>query len=160
PPPSSSRARAGTSPTTRARAGARTARGSRRRGRAASPRARSPRARRRRARRRPRRARARPPPPPAPRTAAAPPTPDPAPLRPPAARAGALAFLTAGVALLVQVLVHRIISVKFLNNYAFLVISLTMLGFAVSGALLARFSDRALASLEDVLVSCAALFAI
>ena len=48
-------------------------------------------------------------------------------------RAGLLAFLAAFVTLFVQVLVHRVISAKLLNNYAFLVISLTMLGFAFSG---------------------------
>ncbi len=52
------------------------------------------------------------------------------------ARAAALAFLAAGATLFVQVLVHRMVSAKLLNNYAFLVISLTMLGFALSGVVL------------------------
>ncbi len=51
-------------------------------------------------------------------------------------RACSLAFLVAFAALFLQVLVHRIISAKLLNDYAFLVISLTMLGFAAAGALL------------------------
>ena len=49
------------------------------------------------------------------------------------ARYAAVAFLTAGVTLACQVLVHRMVSAKLLNNFAFLVISLTMLGFAASG---------------------------
>ena len=52
------------------------------------------------------------------------------------ARAAALAFLAAGATLFVQVLVHRIVTAKLLNNFAFVVISLTMLGFAASGVLL------------------------
>ena len=48
-------------------------------------------------------------------------------------RASALAFWTAAATLFAQVLLHRVVSAKLLNNYAFLVISLTMLGFAVSG---------------------------
>ena len=48
-------------------------------------------------------------------------------------RAFVLAFLIAAVTLAVQILVHRIVSAKLLNNYAFLVISLTMLGFALLG---------------------------
>jgi hypothetical protein len=51
-------------------------------------------------------------------------------------RAAGLAFLTAAVTLLLQILVHRMVSAKLLNNYAFLVISLTMLGFALSGVVL------------------------
>ena len=75
-------------------------------------------------------------------------------------RAGILAFLTAGITLFVQILVHRMISVKLLNNYAFLVISLTMLGFAFSGLALSRWLPRFLDNLEDALSACAALFAI
>ena len=52
------------------------------------------------------------------------------------ARACSLSFLVAFAALFLQVLVHRIISAKLLNDYAFLVISLTMLGFAAAGAVL------------------------
>ena len=48
-------------------------------------------------------------------------------------RAGILAFLTAGITLFVQILVHRMISVKLLNNYAFLVISLTCSGLPSQG---------------------------
>ncbi len=45
-----------------------------------------------------------------------------------------LAFLAAFSTLFTQILVHRMVSAKLENNYAFLVISLTMLGFAVSGS--------------------------
>ena len=54
-------------------------------------------------------------------------------------QASALAFLTAASTLALQVLIYRIVSAKLLNNYAFLVISLTMLGFAISGILLTAF---------------------
>ncbi len=58
------------------------------------------------------------------------------------ARAGALAFLAAGATLFAQVAVHRIVSAKMLNNFAFFVLSLTMLGFAASGAWLCRHPER------------------
>lgn len=45
----------------------------------------------------------------------------------------AIAFATAAVTLFVQVLIHRTVSAELLNNYAFMVIGLTMLGFAASG---------------------------
>lgn len=76
----------------------------------------------------------------------------------PEARAAGLAFLTGAIALFSQVLVHRIVSAKLLNNYAFLVISLTMLGFALSGVLLTRWLPRFLESFEDAVVLCGALF--
>ena len=38
-------------------------------------------------------------------------------------RAGMLAFLAAGVTLFVQVLVHRMVSAKLLNNFAFLAVA-------------------------------------
>src|SRR5258708_35715565 len=60
----------------------------------------------------------------------------------PPSRASALAFLTAAATLFLQVLVHRMVSAKLLNNYAFLVISLTMLGFALSGVILSFFLRR------------------
>lgn len=50
------------------------------------------------------------------------------------ARATALAFVTAFVTLFAQVLVHRMVSLKLLNNYAFLVIALTMLGSRSRGS--------------------------
>ena len=65
-----------------------------------------------------------------------------------AARAGALAFLVAAATLFLQVLVHRIVSAKLLSNYAFLVVSLTMLGFAAAGVVLSLLRDRAVASLS------------
>lgn len=77
--------------------------------------------------------------------------------RPPA-RAAALAFLAAGVTLFVQVLVHRMVSAKLLNNYAFLVISLTMLGFALSGVALTRLLDRFLRHWPDALTLSASGF--
>ena len=62
--------------------------------------------------------------------------------------------------LFVQILVHRIISVKLLNNYAFLVISLTMLGLALSGVILSRMRPLFLRHLEDALPICSAGFAL
>jgi spermidine synthase len=76
----------------------------------------------------------------------------------PVTRAGGVAFLTAAATLFLQVLVHRIVSAKLLNNFAFLVISLTMLGFALSGVMLTRWLDRFLARLDDALSACAGLF--
>ena len=64
-------------------------------------------------------------------------------------RACSLAFVVAFAALFLQVLVHRIISAKLLNDYAFLVISLTMLGFAAAGALLS-VTQRAVLSRPEV----------
>jgi spermidine synthase len=75
-------------------------------------------------------------------------------------RAAALAFLTAFVTLFVQVLVHRVVSAKLLNNYAFLIISLTMLGFALSGVVLTRWLHRFLARFADSANLCAALFVV
>src|SRR5258708_37460919 len=75
-------------------------------------------------------------------------------------RASALAFLTAAATLFLQVLVHRMVSAKLLNNYAFLVISLTMLGFALSGVILSFFLRRFLDRLDDASAICAALFTI
>src|SRR2546430_977578 len=75
-------------------------------------------------------------------------------------RLDALAFLTASVTLFVQVLAHRLVSAKLLNNYAFLVISLTMLGFAVSGAILSRHLPRVLARPSEAIAAFAALFAL
>ena len=76
----------------------------------------------------------------------------------PSTRASLLAFLTAFVALAVQVLVHRMVSVKLVNNYAFLVISLSMLGFAVSGVVLSRWLEPLLARRDEVMAASAALF--
>ncbi len=64
-------------------------------------------------------------------------------------RAGILAFLTAAFTLFTQVLVHRIISAKLYNNYAFVVISLTMLGFALSSVFLTRYLNPLLEALDD-----------
>jgi hypothetical protein len=47
-----------------------------------------------------------------------------------------MAFMVAFATLMTQVLVHRMVTAKLLNNFAFVVISLTMLGFAASGVLL------------------------
>src|SRR5439155_8749104 len=54
-------------------------------------------------------------------------------------KASTLSFVTAFVILAMQVLVARIVSAKLLNNYAFFVISLTMLGFAFLGVILSRW---------------------
>jgi hypothetical protein len=61
----------------------------------------------------------------------------------PTSRAAGLAFLVAGVTLSAQILVHRLVSAKLLNNYAFLVISLTMLGFACSSIVRSQVRERA-----------------
>jgi len=75
-------------------------------------------------------------------------------------RAGVVAFVTAAVMLLTQVLVHRLVSAKLLNNYAFLVISLTMLGLAAAGVALVRWLPALLARLPETLAAGAALFAL
>jgi spermidine synthase len=75
-------------------------------------------------------------------------------------RAAALAFVTASVTLFAQVLLHRIVAAKFLNNFAFLVISLGMLGFALSGVALTRWLRTLLARLPDAMSACGALFAL
>src|SRR3989449_4390079 len=73
-------------------------------------------------------------------------------------RAEALAFLTAFVTLFVQLLVSRMVSAKLLNNYAFLVISLTMLGFASSGVILSLYLSRWLDRFNDMVALWTALF--
>jgi hypothetical protein len=80
--------------------------------------------------------------------------------RPPVNRACALAFLAAGVTLFIQVLAHRMVSAKLLNNFAFLVISLTMLGFALSGVILTKALPRVLARLGDSVTLFSSLFAL
>ena len=55
---------------------------------------------------------------------------------------------------------HRIVSAKLLNNFAFLVISLTMLGFAFSGVALTRGLRLFERRFEDALTACAALAAL
>lgn len=76
------------------------------------------------------------------------------------ARAAALAFLTAFSILLIQVLAHRMVSAKLLNNYAFFIISLTMLGFALSGTILTRWLRAFTENLPVAINVCAALFAV
>jgi spermidine synthase len=78
----------------------------------------------------------------------------------PAARACLLAGVTAAVALFAQVLVHRIVAAKLLNNFAFLIISLTMLGFALSGVVLTRWLAAFLPRVREALNLCAAAFAV
>jgi spermidine synthase len=75
-------------------------------------------------------------------------------------RLDAMAFATAGVAMFVQVLVHRLVSVKLLNNYAFLVIGLTMLGFALSGVVLSRALPWVLRHRGESILAGSALFAV
>jgi hypothetical protein len=76
------------------------------------------------------------------------------------ARAGLIAFLVAFVTLAVQVLVHRMVAVKLVNNFVFLVISLTMLGFAVSGVVLTRWQVALQERRRDVIGIAGALFAL
>src|SRR5262245_5602064 len=52
------------------------------------------------------------------------------------------------------------VSVKLLNNYAFLVISLAMLGFAVSGIVVTRYLRRFTNDFADTGAVCSALFAL
>jgi spermidine synthase len=75
-------------------------------------------------------------------------------------RAAGLAFLTAAVTLLLQIFVHRMVSAKLLNNYAFLVISLTMLGFALSGVVLSFKLRSFVERLADAANLCAALLVV
>src|SRR5947208_10200041 len=75
-------------------------------------------------------------------------------------RAAAVALLTAFVTLSTQILIHRMVSAKLLNNYAFLLISLTMLGFAFSGVILSRSLSSYLKNLNETVTVSAALFAI
>src|SRR5688500_18913405 len=76
------------------------------------------------------------------------------------ARAAGISFLVAAAALFAQVLVHRLISAKLLNNYAFLVISLTMLGFAAAGVVLTRALPAVLARRDEFLAAFGASFAL
>lgn len=75
-------------------------------------------------------------------------------------RASGVAFLAAAATLFTQILVHRMVSAKLLNNYAFLVISLTMLGFALSGVLLTRVQPWFTARRNEAMSLCAAAFAV
>jgi len=75
-------------------------------------------------------------------------------------RACSLAFVVAFAALFLQILVHRIVSAKLLNDYAFLVISLTMLGFAAAGALLSVTQSAVLRRPEVSLTVAAAAFSL
>src|SRR5215470_3269669 len=78
----------------------------------------------------------------------------------PVRRACLLAFVTAFVILAMQVLVSRLVSAKLLNNYAFFVISLTMLGFAFSGVILSRWLPGFVARLPETINVCSAFFVI
>ncbi|MCP4699981.1 MAG: hypothetical protein GY862_24485 [Gammaproteobacteria bacterium] len=73
-------------------------------------------------------------------------------------RALTMSFLTAFITLGTQILIHRIVTAKLLNNYAFLVISLTMLGFAFSGMILSKHLKRFLEHLNEAVALCVSLF--
>jgi len=73
-------------------------------------------------------------------------------------RASALAFFTAFSVLATQVLVHRLVQAKLVSNFAFLVLSLTMLGFALSAVVLTRWPRALFERADDVIVGSAALF--
>jgi len=77
-----------------------------------------------------------------------------------AGRAMAIAFVVAFVTLATQVLVHRMVAVKLVNNFVFLVVSLTMLGFAVSGVILTRWQGRLQERREEAVAAAGALFAL
>lgn len=85
---------------------------------------------------------------------------DAAPSRLTTRQASALAFLIAATTLALQVLMHRIVSAKLLNNYAFLVISLTMLGFAISGVILTFVSKAVARRLPETIVASACFLAL
>jgi hypothetical protein len=70
----------------------------------------------------------------------------------------ASAFLVAFATLAAQILFHRIISAKLQNSYAFLVISLTMLGFACSGVILSRYLTKWSDRLDELVLVWTALF--
>lgn len=76
------------------------------------------------------------------------------------ARAALVAFVVAGTTLSLQILMHRLVSAKLLNNYAFLVISLTMLGFAAAGVALTAIQDKVRARLGEALVHGSCLMAL
>lgn len=78
----------------------------------------------------------------------------------PTTRAAALALVTAAATLALQILLHRLVSAKLVNNFAFFIISLTMLGFAFSGVLLSVWLDRVLADLREWTGRAAFLFPI
>ncbi|MDX2109876.1 MAG: hypothetical protein SFY80_06485 [Verrucomicrobiota bacterium] len=73
-------------------------------------------------------------------------------------RAAVLAFICAFTTLAVQIFVHRIVTVKLLNNYAFFVISLTMLGFAISGVILTKYRAKLARHFNETMVILAAGF--
>ncbi|MFZ4713813.1 MAG: spermidine synthase [Bacteriovoracaceae bacterium] len=60
-------------------------------------------------------------------------------------------FFTGMMVLIIQILVYRVVSAKLINNYAFLIISLTMLGFALSGIMLAKKFNQYLEHAEEFL---------
>lgn len=73
-------------------------------------------------------------------------------------RFAAAAFAIAFATMAAQILFCRIISAKLLNSYAFLVISLTMLGFAFSGVILSRSLARWLEHIDQMIVIWTGLF--
>lgn len=75
-------------------------------------------------------------------------------------RPAALAVVAAFVTLACQVLVHRLVQAKLVNNYTFLIVSLTMLGFAASGVLLARWLPRLSLRPADALSAAAGAFSL
>ncbi len=75
-------------------------------------------------------------------------------------RCAALAFLTAFVTLAAQILIHRMVSIKLVNNYAFLVISLTLLGFAHSGVILTPLLERFEQRFGDAISFCTSGFGV
>jgi len=77
-----------------------------------------------------------------------------------ATRACILAAAAGFSTLAFQVFAHRMVSAKLLNNYAFLVISLTMLGFAASGVFLSRWLKPIMQRYNNSMPLFAALFVI
>lgn len=75
------------------------------------------------------------------------------------ARGAGIAFVAAFLAFYVQILLHRVLSAKLLGNYVFLVVSLAMLGLAVSGVVLSR-ARRIFEARDEAIATSAGLFAI
>jgi spermidine synthase len=75
-----------------------------------------------------------------------------------AARASVLAFVVAFVTLFVQVLAHRMVSAKLINNFAFLIVSMTMLGFALSGVALTAWREPLMARRRSTVFWSSILF--
>ena len=71
----------------------------------------------------------------------------------------AIALVSAG-ALAYEILLTRLFSIIQWHHFAYMMISLAMLGYGVSGSLLTLLRERLLPRYESVFVSCAAAFGV